>query len=230
MKKYKHLFFDLDRTLWDFDTNSKEAIADLFTRHLLKQKLKTNFEEFYNEYLSVNHELWSLYRMEKIDKDELRLQRFHQTFRHFNYNNPQLALTFNDDYVSLCSSKSNLIPNTIEVLDYLKPNYTLHVITNGFIEAQEVKIQNSGLHYYFKEVVVSDGLGVKKPDSKIFHYALESAGATAEESLMIGDDYGPDIMGAKAVGMDQVFFTKKRKKDQPATFTITNLLELKEIL
>ena len=230
MKKYKHLFFDLDRTLWDFDTNSKEAITDLFSRHLLSEKLDVNFESFFREYLSVNHELWSLYRMEKIDKDELRLQRFHQTFRHFGYNNPKLALEFNDDYVSSCSSKSNLMPNTIEILDYLKPKYTLHVITNGFIEAQGVKMKNSGLNYYFNEVIISDGLGVKKPDSKIFHYAMEKAGATSAESLMIGDDYGPDIMGAKAVGMDQVFFTEKIKKDQPATFTISSLLELKEIL
>lgn len=230
MKKYKHLFFDLDRTLWDFDTNSKEAIEDLFARHLLQKALGTNFEEFYKEYLSINHELWSLYRMERIEKDELRLQRFHQTFRHFGYNNPKLALEFNDDYVSLCSSKSNLIPNTIEVLDYLKPKYALHIITNGFIEAQEIKLKNSGLNYYFDEVIVSDGLGVKKPDSKIFHYAMEKANATPEESLMIGDDYGPDIMGAEAVGMDQVFFTKEKKKNQPATFTILDLLELKEIL
>lgn len=230
MKKYKHLFFDLDRTLWDFDRNSEESISDLFEKHGLQLKLKVGFDEFYQEYKGKNHELWSVYRMGQITKDELRLQRFHYTFREFNYNDPVFALKFNDDYVSLCSSKSNLIPHTLEILDYLKPTYAMHIITNGFVEAQQVKIDKSGLGYYFNEVVVSDGLGFKKPDKRIFNYAMKAAGAKVEESLMIGDDYGPDIMGARAVGMDQVFLTQKIGEDQESTFVIQSLLELKKIL
>lgn len=230
MKKYKHLFFDLDRTLWDFDKNSEEAIQDLYDKHGLALKLKVDFSVFYKQYKGINHELWAVYRMGQITKDELRLQRFHNTFRHFNYNNPVFALAFNDDYVALCSSKSNLIPGSIEVLDYLKPNYVMHVITNGFVEAQEVKMNNSGLSYYFDQVVVSDGLGYRKPDKRIFDYAFEKSGATAENSIMIGDDYGPDVFGAKGVGMDQVYFTKQLEKDEEATFVIKSLLELKNIL
>jgi putative hydrolase of the HAD superfamily len=99
MKKYKHLFFDLDRTLWDFDKNSEEAIRDLYDKHSLQLKLGVGFDEFFQEYVGINHELWAVYRMGQITKDELRLQRFHSTFRTFNYNNPGLALLFNDDYV-----------------------------------------------------------------------------------------------------------------------------------
>ncbi len=230
MKKYKHLFFDLDRTLWDFDKNSEEAIRDLYKTHSLQLKLGVGFNEFYLEYKGINHQLWDVYRIGRITKDELRLQRFHNTFRKFNYNNPEFALSFNDDYVALCSSKSNLIPHSIEILDYLKPNYTMHVITNGFVEAQQVKIDNSGLAYYFDEIVVSDGLGYRKPDQRIFNYALEKSGATAENSIMIGDDYGPDVLGAKAIGMDQVYFTKELQKEEAATFVIHSLLELKNIL
>ncbi|MBL4710752.1 MAG: YjjG family noncanonical pyrimidine nucleotidase [Flavobacteriales bacterium] len=230
MKKYKHLFFDLDRTLWDFDRNSEEAICDLFNKHGLQLKLKVKFDVFYKEYKGKNHELWSVYRMGQITKDELRLQRFHHTFREFSYNDPVFALKFNDDYVALCSSKSNLMPYALEILDYLKPNYTMHIITNGFVEAQQVKIDKSGLDYYFNEVVVSDGLGYKKPDRRIFDYAMRVAGAKVDESIMIGDDYGPDIMGAKAVGMDQVFLTKKAEKNQGSTFVIHSLLDLKKIL
>lgn len=230
MKKYKHLFFDLDRTLWDFDKNSEEAISDLFDKHGLKLKLGVDFDIFYQEYKGINHELWAVYRMGQITKDELRLQRFHNTFREFNYNNPVLALSFNDDYVALCSSKANLIPHSIEILDYLKPKYIMHVITNGFVEAQQVKIDNSGLAYYFDEIVVSDGLGYRKPDKRIFDYAFQKSGATAENSIMIGDDYGPDVLGAKGVGMDQIYFTKELQKDEEATFVIHSLLELKNIL
>ena len=105
MKKYKHLFFDLDRTLWDFDKNSEETIAELFVTHDLKDKLKVEFGTFFQKYLAVNHECWALYRIGKITKDELRLQRFHNTFSAFDYQNPVLALKFNDDYVALCSTQ-----------------------------------------------------------------------------------------------------------------------------
>ena len=230
MKKYQHIFFDLDRTLWDFDTNSEETISELFIKHGLKEKLKVDFEPFFKEYLAINHECWALYRMGQITKDELRLQRFHNTFREFSYNNPLLALQFNDDYVAVCSSKTNLIEGAIEVLDYLKPNYTLHIITNGFIEAQEVKMKKSGLTNYFDQIIVSDAFGFKKPDKRIFNHAMQLAGAVAENCIMIGDDYGPDVMGANAVGMDQIYFTKVREEDEPATHIISSLIELKSIL
>lgn len=227
---YKHIFFDLDRTLWDFDKNSEEAIADLFEKHKLKEKLNVEFNVFFPEYIAQNHEQWAYYRLGSITKNELRLQRFHKTFRAFNYNNPLLALQFNDDYVALCSSKTNLIANAREVLDYLEGKYALHIITNGFVEAQEVKVEKSGLKKYFKEIVVSDEIGIKKPDSRIFDYALQAANTTAKESIMIGDDYGPDVLGAKGVGMDQVYFTQILEDDEPATYIIKDLLELKEIL
>tara|TARA_B110000046_G_scaffold25332_3_gene24865 strand:- start:55139 stop:55831 length:693 start_codon:yes stop_codon:yes gene_type:complete len=230
MKKYIHLFWDLDRTLWDFDKNSEEAIRDLYKKHDLLLKLGVEFVDFFNEYLEINHALWADYRNGDVTKDELRLRRFHNSFQKFDYNDSVFALSFNDDYVALCSSKPNLIPHSKEVLDYLKPNYKMHVITNGFAEAQQVKINNSGLDKYFIEVVVSDGLGYRKPDKRIFDYAFEKSGATAENSIMIGDDYGPDVLGAKEVGMDQVYFTKELQKDEAATFVIHSLLELKNIL
>jgi len=230
MKKYKHLFFDLDRTLWDFDKNSEEAIRDLYEKHNLQVKLGASFDEFFQEYLGINHDLWAAYRLGQVTKDELRLRRFHHSFKEFNYNDPVFALSFNDDYVALCSSKSNLIPHSIEALDYLAPNYSMHIITNGFVEAQQVKMDNCGLAHYFEEIVVSDGLGYRKPDRRIFDYALEKSGATPENSIMIGDDYVPDVLGAKGIGMDQVYFTKELQKDEDATFVIHSLLELKNIL
>lgn len=230
MKKYKHIFWDLDRTLWDFDKNSEEAIRDLYSKRKLQQKLGVPFSDFYAEYIQINHGLWAAYRKGEVTKDELRLRRFHHSMEKFEYSDSVFALSFNDDYVALCSSKSNLITHSLEVLDYLEPHYNMHVITNGFVEAQQVKINNSGLHKYFKQVIVSDGLGYRKPDKRIFDYAFEKSGATAENSIMIGDDYGPDVLGAKAMGMDQVYFTKELQKGEEATFVIGNLLELKNIL
>ena len=230
MKKYKHIFWDLDRTLWDFDKNSEEAIRGLFAQHELAKKTGVAFEQFFERYTQINHDLWDEYRRGEVTKDELRLRRFHHSLKEFGFDDAAFALSFNDDYVSLCSSKSNLIPGSREILDYLKPNYKQHVITNGFVEAQEVKIANGGLDQYFDSVIVSDGLGFRKPDKRIFDYAFAQAKAQAEDCIMIGDDYGPDVLGAKAVCMDQVYFTKELQADEEATFVIHSLLELKSIL
>ncbi len=230
MKKYKHLFFDLDRTLWDFNQNSSDAISELFQEYQLAEKLGTDFQQFFAVYEIKNHRLWDLYREGKVTKDELRRQRYLQTFQEFGVDDSEMALAFNDAYVKNCSSRSALVPYTMEILDYLAPNYILHIITNGFKEAQEVKLRNSGLIQYFDQVIISDGIGFRKPDKRIFNYAMQKAGAVSKESLMIGDDYGPDVLGAKSVGMDQVFFAQQHDKGGPATYTITSLIELKEIL
>src|SRR5690554_4936590 len=130
-KKYKHLFFDLDRTLWDFERNSEEAIEELFESYQLAEKLQTSFQDFLKIYKQKNEELWSLYRAGEVKKDKLRQERFDRSFRVFGYSNPRLALKFNDDYIHLSSSKTNLIPYTREVLSYLNDRYYLHIITNG---------------------------------------------------------------------------------------------------
>ncbi len=230
MKSYKHLFFDLDRTLWDFERNSSETIKDLHTHFELQDRKAHNPNEFIEVYKKKNAELWKEYRHGKITKDELRAERFHQAFLHFEINDPQLALKFNDHYVEMCSSKPHLLPNTLEILEYLDDKYFLHIITNGFIEAQSVKMKSSGLENYFKEVIVSDGLGYRKPDKRIFHHAMKLADANQRNSIMIGDDYEADILGAKAIGMDQIYITNDRSTEQTATHIITDLIELKAIL
>ncbi|MEQ8910615.1 MAG: YjjG family noncanonical pyrimidine nucleotidase [Vicingaceae bacterium] len=227
---YQHLFFDLDRTLWDFERNSAEAIEELFYYHKMDKKLGVEFPEFFKVYSFINDELWAQYRKGDVVKDELRQQRYLLSFQHFGYDDAPLALQFNDEYVSTSSSKIHLLPNTLEVLDYLYNKYNLHIITNGFVEAQNVKLDNCNIRKFFKTIIISDGMGFRKPDKRIFHHAMKEAGAKSANSLMIGDDYGPDVIGAKAVGMDQVYLCPKPEAGQIATFTISNLKELKQIL
>ncbi len=230
LKKYEHLFFDLDRTLWDFESNSTETILDLHTNHQLEKHGIHDFEVFINKYKLINARLWGEYREGKIQKDELRLERFHQTFKEYGLDNPKLALTFNDDYVANCSKKTKLLEGSIDLLDYLSPNYQLHIITNGFVEAQYVKIKASGLEKYFQEVIVSDEFGYRKPDPRIFKHALETSGAKLNNSLMIGDDYEADIIGAKKLGIDQAFLNLEGIKTQGSTYEIQKLSELKKWL
>lgn len=229
-KKYQHLFFDLDRTLWDFERNSAEAIEDLYKKHKMEEKLKVSFPEFFKVYSLVNDELWAQYRKGDVVKDELRQQRYLLSFQHFGYDDAPLALLFNDEYVATSSSKTHLLPHAIEVLEYLNEKYDLHLITNGFVEAQNVKLDNCDIRKYFKAIIISDGMGFRKPDKRIFHHAMKEAGAKSANSLMIGDDYGPDVLGAKAVGMDQVYLCADTKAGQKATYIISDLLELKSFL
>lgn len=230
MKQYQHIFFDFDRTIWDFEKNSEVALSKLYHEYNLEKRLKVGFQEFLASYKIQNDLLWKDYRLGKVLKDELRQARFYNTFEKFGLKDKDLAMRYNDDYVIHASSQTHLIPGAKEVLDYLYPHYQLHIITNGFLEAQETKLDACDLRKYFKQIIISDGLGFKKPDQRIFTHAMDLANATAANSLMIGDDYGPDVLGAKSVGMDQVYLEWIKVEDNQANFTIHSLFELKGIL
>lgn len=205
MKKYKHIFFDLDRTIWDFDKNSIEVLKDIFSKYNLAEKGIPNFDEFYSVYYEINHGLWAKYRIGAIKKDFLSLERFYATLLHFNINDKDTALKMSKDYIKLSPFKTHLFPNAHEILSYLKSKYTLHLITNGFAEVQTVKIKESNLEQYFDEIIISEQTPWKKPNPAIFKYAMNQVDAKSEECIMIGDDIKADIQGAASVGMDQIW-------------------------
>lgn len=229
--KYKHLFFDLDRTLWDFDKSSMETFTDIFENRKLKDLGIESVEIFHDVYEVHNNKLWDLYRNGGIAKEVLRGRRFYLTLKDFGIDDPELAEAIGMDYVTQSPLKVNLFPAVLETLEYLYPKYKLHIITNGFQEVQDVKMEASGLMGYFDTVVTSEEAGIKKPNEEIFYYALRKAGAEASESLMIGDDPDVDILGAKKVGIDQVLFDPNAKfVINSATYYVTCLNELTTIL
>lgn len=230
MKIYKHLFFDLDRTLWDFDKNAFEAYKDIFLKHNLAEKGVSSLNDFTKSYLNHNAKLWSLYREGKIEKNNLRSLRFELTLLDFGIDDPGLAGQIGLDYITISPEKTNLFPNAIKTLDYLFGKYSLHLITNGFEEVQFRKLRICGLEKYFDKVITSEEAGSKKPDIRIFNYSLSKTGAKKEESIMIGDDPEVDIEGAKAAGIDQVFFNPDRiEHNGNATYEIFDLIELTRI-
>ena len=229
--RYRHLFFDLDRTLWDMEKNARETLGELFHRYGLQQRgieSESVFIEHYNRY---NDLLWDRYRRGVIDKATLRALRFKQTLAHFGVHDAELADVFDKDYISEAPKKKNLVPGAKELLENLHAKYTLHVITNGFPEVQHHKIAHSGLEPFFDIVITSEGCGYSKPDKRIFNYALKKAKAAPAEALMIGDDLHVDIIGARNAGWHQVFFNPAAgAHDEQVTFEITKLDELQEIL
>jgi putative hydrolase of the HAD superfamily len=202
----KHIFFDLDRTLWDFERNSKQALNMLFEQHKLGDHMKS-FESFHHAYKNINAKLWVKYGKGQISKEELRTRRFNETLKQFQINNEKLAEEIGMGYIQISPYQTNVFPNTHDTLEYLKNNdYVLHIITNGFKEVQFIKLEKSGLLKYFDIIVCSEDVGVNKPAPNVFHYSLEKANAKANESVMIGDDFKVDVLGAENVGMTGVLF------------------------
>ena len=227
LKKYQHIFFDLDRTLWDFDAAAEVAFERIYEKYNLKSLGIPSAHEFHEVYHPLNEQLWVLYRADKITKDELNRTRFVLPLEHYGIHDTDLADLLSEDYVYWSPRIVRLVPGTMELLEYLKPKYHLHLITNGFQEVQHTKLSGSGLEPYFETLTVSEEVGVKKPNPEIFHYALRKAGAKAEDSLMIGDEMAVDIDGARAAGMDTLLFhpTEDRVEGE-CTYEVRSLMEI----
>lgn len=228
--KYQHLFFDIDRTLWDYETNAIETLKDIFYLRKLNN-YNIELDAYLNEFYYWNDLYWEQFMNGSVDKETLRDERFVKTLLAFNINDRSLALQLSTDYLEISPTKTKLFPKVEETLEYLSHKYKLHIITNGFNEVQFKKLKYSGIEHYFEKVVTSDSVGYRKPNKKIFEYALSSVNARKPESLMIGDNWDIDILGAKEFGIDQVYFNPNRiKHTETATFEIYEIDELMKIL
>lgn len=231
IKTYKHIFFDLDHTIWDFDKNAEETLHELYALHNLAEIGLHSADIFIETYTANNHKLWREYHLGNITKETLRLARFNQTFLDLGVHPDIIPHGFEDAYVQLCPTKTNLFPNAHETLTYLSQKYTLHLISNGFKESQAIKINGTGIGKYFKNVVVSEMVGANKPDKAIFQYALNLAGAAKAESIMIGDSLEADVMGALNFGIDAIFFNPfDAEKPEDVAVHIKDLKELITLL
>lgn len=229
--RYRHLFFDLDHTLWDFRTNSRATLQELYAELELPTYGLPDKSEFITAYEEINAALWAQYSVNGMDKEVLRILRFRNTLLQFGVKNDKLARTIGDLYIERCPRRTALMPGALEVLDHLHGKCALHIITNGFQETQHTKLNSSGLVGYFDCIITSEKAGARKPEPRIFRYALNKARASASESAMIGDDVKADIHGARSAGMDQLLFDPDgRHADAEATHRLTHLDELLPLL
>lgn len=225
--KIKHIFFDLDHTLWDFETNSDIAFTEIFKKY----QVNANMDKFLNYYRGINENYWKLYREEKITKEELRIGRLRDAFAKIKYKaDLELIDNLAIDYIEYLPKNNKLFDGALEILEHLKPNYKMHIITNGFNEVQFKKIENSGLSSYFDKIITSEEVGVKKPNPLIFNYALKATNAHFSESIMIGDNWEADIMGAKNAGLDVIFCNFNAKPVSESVKSVTNLIQIKHYL
>ncbi len=219
-----HIFFDLDHTLWDFDKNSALTFEKIFQIN----DIRVNLDDFLEVYVPLNLQYWKLYREDKIDKQSLRFNRLDDAFKELETKvKTRMIYKLSDDYIKYLCTFNHLFEGTIEILEYLKPKYKLHIITNGFKEVQKGKLNNANIDHYFETVTNSEMVGVKKPNPKIFNHALEKAKTTAEKSIMIGDNYEADILGALQLGFEAICFNYHNENLNNDVKYVNNLLELK---
>lgn len=229
MDNIKHIFFDLDHTLWDFDKNSKEALSEIFESMNLGGRIES-FDRFMKKYRQINKKYWDLYRQNKVSKVQVRTGRFEDTLKFFKFEDfIDRGKELGDAYVALSPTKTHLFADTHEVLSKLKQKYQLHIITNGFVEVQHIKLNNSNLAQYFNVVVCSEETGFKKPHKAVFNIALDKAEALASESIMIGDSKLADVHGGLKAGMDAIWFNPEKVKVKKSIKHIATLIELSTI-
>ncbi len=231
MRIYNHIFFDLDHTLWDFDRNSAETISELYVAYDFKKLNLFSSDDFITKFGEINNQLWAMYNVGKIDKKEIRENRFRKILVALGCNYAQIPTDIGEVYLHKCPQKPHVMPHTYEILDQLTSKYTLNIITNGFDDVQQTKLNCAQLSSYFTHVITSESTGSKKPDAGIFNYAFDKSNAMAKESLMIGDNLATDIAGARNVKMDQVFYNPNRLiHNQEVTFEISSLQQLNQLL
>jgi YjjG family noncanonical pyrimidine nucleotidase len=230
-EQFKCIFFDLDHTLWDYETNSRETLQELFDAHLLQEKGVADFESFFQEFKRVNAALWELYDHGKIGSEVIREERFKQILEAFNAYEKKLSDDISHEYLYTCPKKGNLMPHAKETLTYLAERYRLSIITNGFEEIQNTKLTSGNLHQFFDHIVTSQQAGHKKPAREIFEYTLLKNKVSSGEAIMIGDNLITDIGGAQKASLAHVFYNPdKFNHNERVMMEINSLHELCSLL
>ena len=228
---YKNLFIDLDDTLWDTYHNNKECLEEIYVDYHLDRHY-ASFEAFFDIYMPHNLDLWAKYRAGEVDRETLIFDRFHYILHPLGIDDRETVLKVNNDFLQRTTTKTRLVPGAIELLEYLRPSYRMFILSNGFREVQFKKLSNAGLAPYIERMILSEDAQIQKPHKGIFDYALINTNARRSESLMIGDSWDADIVGAYHSKIDQIWLNPKH---EPAhgfepTYTVSSLEEIKSIL
>jgi len=229
---YKHIFFDLDHTLWDFETNANITLKWLFEEFNFPEKGLHSLEEFKIIYHEINLQMWADYEQGRVDQHTLRYKRFYDSMLRLGIDDIEFSKLLGHHYLEHLPKRSTLMPGAMQVLEYLQPKYKIHLITNGFDKVQQQKLINSNIDHFFDVVVTSEFAGYKKPSREIFYFAISEVHAYPSNCIMIGDNYDNDVLGAANAGINQVYYNPEKKAyiGQTPTHEIAHLVELIGIL
>lgn len=204
----KWIFFDLDNTLFDFSSASLLSLRELWKEETIINSSYSSPDAFISEYHIHNSRMWQLHENGEISSDFLKAERFRLTLNPTCNDEETISLMrrLNSRYLELLGMCNKTCPGAQELLEYLKGKYLVGILTNGFTEVQYNKLRSTGLNRYIQRMVISDEIGVQKPDSRIFNYACNAVGATPNEILMVGDNPNNDIQGALNSGWNAIYY------------------------
>lgn len=227
-KKYTHIFFDLDHTLWDFEKNSNETLLELVRHFKISDIHSFDENQFLEKFHKANYILWDQFNADKISAEELRNMRFQMAFDHHLEDVKHLINEFNQAYINTCPHKGYLIPYAKEVLENLYSKYyKLFILTNGFEHIQLTKLITSNIFHYFDEVYSVKDIGFKKPNPEYFNFVLKEQNIDPSSCIMIGDSLEIDVLAAMNVGIDGVWYNPTNNyAPQSPTYIINDLREL----
>ncbi len=231
MKQYKAVFLDWDDTIGDWTGAEHKALKDIYATYQL-EALYPAFDDYLNAYKPYNMELWTLYGRGEVTKEHLHFQRFYHPLlkgQSDPQRTEQLAHEMGRVFLQLTNTYFRVLPGADEIVRQLARKYPLTIISNGFKEVQYYKFAHSGLADCFTHAIISEEVGINKPQPGIFCIALEMNGVTADEAVMIGDSYSSDIAGAKNAGIDQIWL-HEGDTDQTATYRVSRLADVLQIL
>ena len=230
--KIRHIFFDLDNTLWGHRKNAYFTLKQIFEQTKIQLKYQIDFEDFHREFFTINEHLWAQIRDGEIDKDYLRKHRFYDSFLFFGIDDLELSQYFETHFLDQILAYNFLVEDCEAILQYLlNKGYRMHILSNGFQEVTHRKVNESGIAHFFETITSADEINIRKPNPKIFQWALDKAEANVNESLMIGDDWIADVEGAKSFGMKVIFFDALKDNFQlPDVKTVLTLSQLKDLL
>lgn len=229
--KYTHLFFDLDHTLWDYEENARQMLNELYLRYQLESIINSGSRHFTDVFFEVNDSLWDQYDRGVIHKSVIRNERFDRILAAFGITNNELAKNINRDFISECPHKTNVVSGAVDLLTFLKPNFGIHIVTNGFKEVQWIKLSKSGLDKFVDHVFISEEIGVKKPEAGFFEFSLNKVNCKAVESIVIGDNLNTDIKGARDFGIDNIYYNpKKISHAEKVTWEIDHLSQIRDLI
>ena len=228
---YKNLFIDLDDTLWDTYHNNKECLEEIYIDYHMDRQYES-FEAFFDIYMPHNLELWAKYRSGEVDRETLIFDRFHYILHPMGIDDRETVLKVNNDFLQRTTTKTRLVPGALDLLEYLRPSYRMFILSNGFREVQFKKLSHSGLAPYFERMILSEDAQIQKPHKGIFDFALMNTNSRRAESLMIGDSWDADIVGAHHSKIDQIWLNPTREETHgfEPTHIVSSLEEIKSIL
>lgn len=225
--KIRHLFFDLDHTLWDFEKNSKICIRQIYEQHKVIFPAEVGFEAFFQKFSTINSAMWNQLDLSLITHEYLRIFRFQKVLQALDIEiDEQFSLELNQMLLDILPYQQHLMDDAFDTLEVLASrDYKMHIISNGYQDIQIKKMKSGGIYHFFNQIITNDIAGARKPEKAIFDFALYKADADIGNSLMIGDNLIADIEGAKNAGLRTIYFNPEIEENNSE-----NISELKYLL